>query len=225
MTKTEALKLVFTVKAAYPVYYRNVSQIELEAMADLWIAVLEDYSYEECFTAVTTYLRSGKKEILQSPGQIVDEIEKLKAAGRPEGALTPIEAWERYVRPAIRDGLYHSAESYEKMPEIVQEAIHSPDYLRELAGEPSETIDSVERSNFINRLFPTAVTRRQDTARMPAKVRLVIESSRAENEAAEGRRIASIEAREANMLEQKSEAIYGDRVHELRMEYARRKAQ
>ena len=30
MTKTEVLKLIFTVKAAYPVYYRNVSDREFE---------------------------------------------------------------------------------------------------------------------------------------------------------------------------------------------------
>lgn len=180
MTKTEALKLVFTVKAAYPVYYRNVTDRELEAMADIWIATLDGYSYNEAFTAVVTYLRSGRKEILQSPGQVVDEIEKLREATRPEGTLTPVMAWEQYVRPAIRDGLYHSEEHYEAMPEIVKEAIHSAGYLKELAMEPSETIDSVERSNFINRLYPTAVKRREEYARMPVDVRTMIEAKRKE---------------------------------------------
>lgn len=222
MTKTEALELVFTVRAGYPVYYRNVQQSELEAMADLWVAVLEGYTYEECFMAVTTYLRSGKKEILQSPGQVVDEIETLRAASKPEGTLTAIEAWERYVRPAIREGLHYADEDFAKMPEVVQEAIHSPGYLQELASEPSETIDSVERSNFLNRLYPIAVMRRQDSARMPVSVRMAIESRRKENEAAEERRIAAIKP---DMIETHSDAIYGDKVSEMFAEHRRRRVQ
>lgn len=219
MTKAEALKLIFAVKAGYPVYYRNVSQLELEAMADLWVGVLEGYTYKECYMAVLTYIRSGAKDILQSPGQVVDQIEKLRAASRPEGALTPVEAWQRYVRPAIRDGLYHSAENFEKMPKVVQEAIASPDYLKELAQLPSETIDSVERSNFINRMYPVAVARRAQDARIPASVRQAIESARAKNDAAERRRI-SIETPE---IEEAQDYVSGDRVEEIREEYERRK--
>lgn len=219
MKKAEALKLIFEVKAAYPVYYRNVSDSELEAMACMWAGVLDDYSFEECHMAILTYVRSGNKEILQSPGQVVDEIESIKAASQPEGSLTPAEAWQRYVRPAIRDGLYHSAENFEKMPKVVQEAIASPDYLKELAQLPSETIDSVERSNFINRMYPAAVARRAQDARIPASVRQAIESARAKNDAAERRRI-SIETPE---IEEAQDYVSGGRVEEIREEYERRK--
>lgn len=75
MTKTEALKLVFSVKAAYPVYYRNVQDKELEAMADMWATVLKGYSFSECLEAVVGYQKAGHTEVLQSAGQIVAQIE------------------------------------------------------------------------------------------------------------------------------------------------------
>lgn len=217
MTKAEALKLIFAVKAGYPVYYRNVSQMELEAMADIWVGVLEGYTFKECYAAVLTYIRSGSREILQSPGQVVDVIEKLRAASQPEGALTPIEAWQKYVRPAISDGLYHSKENFEKMPEIVKEAINSPDYLKEMAQVTSEKVDTVERSNFINKLYPAATARRAQEARMPASVRKAIEHRRKENEAAEQARIASVD--EAPRIEPPSNSVHGEAVERLRAKH------
>lgn len=78
MTKTEALKLVFSVKAAYPVYYRNVQDKELEAMADMWATVLKGYSFSECLEAVVGYQKAGHTEVLQSAGQVVEQINETR---------------------------------------------------------------------------------------------------------------------------------------------------
>lgn len=204
MKKNEALKLVFTVRAAYPVYYRNVSQGELEAMADLWAAVLEDYTFEQAFLAVKTYLRSGNKEILQSPGQVVDEIEKLKKAGGPDD-MTPAKAWA-IVRPAIRRGIYHSEEDFELFPEIVQKAVGSSERLMEWAQLPSSTIDSVLRSDFCNRMFPAVAKEAEQDARLPANVRMMIERKRQESEEAESNRITNISSHAERRLVERPES-------------------
>ena len=225
MTKAEVLKLIFTVKAAYPVYYRNVSDREFEAMGDLWNAVLADYTYEQAFIAITVYLRQGNKEILQSPGQIVDQIEKLNEASKPDYETLAVEAWEKYIRPAIREGSVHSVEDFEKLPQMLKEVIRGPQYFRELSQMPSATIDSVERSNFINRMFPTAVKRAKEDSRMPDAVRMMIQAKKDQAELEFKEKLAGIELKDdTEKISARDDRVSDpDRVRELYKEWKMKK--
>lgn len=192
MTKSEAAKLVFTVMAGYPVYYRNISENELKAMTDLWTAVLEGYSYDDCYAAVITYIRKGAKEILQTPGQVVDIIEGLKDKGT-EYDLTPADAWN-IVRPAIRDSLYHAKEHFDEFPDVIKAAVGTPERLSDWGKLPSETVDSVIKSDFCNRTFPTILKRHREDSRLPQSVYMAIEHKRKEHECAEKLRLENLEA-------------------------------
>lgn len=107
MTKTESLKLVFSVKAAYPVYYRNVQDRELEAMADMWATVLKDYSFSECLKAVVDYQKAGHTEVLQSAGQLVPQIEDDRKEEEGVGYLLPpsVNGFEFLTRRIERGSL------------------------------------------------------------------------------------------------------------------------
>ena len=171
MTKQEAAKLVYVIKAAYPKTYEHFSALDFENMIAVWNMVLEDYSYSEASAGLKAFLSTENKGIPPSPGQVVDKIHMIK--NPPSQEMTAEEAWGRYVYPAICDGYYHAQERFVAMPERIRKAVGSPDSLRELSQGDIETIQSVEKSHFI-RTYNSLSERQREEAKLPGSIKTLI---------------------------------------------------
>lgn len=221
MTKQEVGKLLAVAEGAYPektAFWNDATQRNLVTS---WNMVLEDYSYEEAGTALKVYLKSDKYNRFPGVGQIVDIIESLKESANPQ-YMTASQAWA-YVRPAISRGTYYSQEEFDKFPDIVKEAVGCPQRLQELAQLPSETVDSVEKSNFCNKVFPAVIAKHKEANRMPADIREMIEKKRTESTIAEKQRIQALSEthEERNLIEYKPSGLdrseeHARKIHELR---------
>lgn len=169
MTEAEVGKLLAVAEGAYPEKTAFWNEATQRNLAKSWTLVLSQYTYEQGNAAILVYLKNDKYNRFPGVGQIADIIENLNETVR-EDYMTASQAWA-VVRPAIRDGIYHSKEHFAELPEIIQIALGGADRLKEWAQMPSETIDSVIRSDFCNRMYPVAVKRRQDYERLPIAVR------------------------------------------------------
>lgn len=179
MTQQEVAKILSVAEGAYPektAFWNDATKLNL---LKSWYMVLADYTYEEGSIAMRVYLRNDKYNRFPGVGQLTGIIDELAQSTKTDD-LTASAAWN-IVRPAIRDGIYHSNEHFAEFPKIIQVALGGPERLKEWAQLPSDTIDSVIRSDFCNRMYPVAVKRRQEHDRLPVDIRVMIEKKRAEN--------------------------------------------
>ena len=166
MTREETLRVLYIVKSTYPQHYRNFSDHESRAMLDTWAAMFADYDYKTVCAGLKTFLANEVQGFPPSPGQIIDQIAKLKA--KPEDRISEGEAW-RLVYRAICNGIYGAAEEFAKLPEIVQRAVGAPEVIRQWAQQDMDSIE-VTHSNFL-RAFRVAQDRKKEETKMPESVR------------------------------------------------------
>lgn len=170
MTKQEAAKFVMCLKVNYKFAYRDVTQQELDIEMANWARNLRDYTYEQAIAGLDAYVMTDKKGFPPVAGQVIDMIHRL---GKQESMSAP-EAWARYRR-AIRNGNYGAEEEYAKLPPEIQR-ITTPEDIRKAAQQDSDTLESVTRSLF-EREYNGAVKREQEMAKIPERVRNLIQSA------------------------------------------------
>ena len=100
-----------------------------------------------------------------NPLKLIAELQKFNPAVEK---ITDSQAWAM-VRKALENGNYHSAEEFEKLPELVKKAVGSADQLRIWAGD-TDYNESVISSNF-KRAYRTIVERAETEARLPIELR------------------------------------------------------
>ena len=171
MTKQEAAKLIYVIKASYPKVYDKCSPQDFENMIAAWVMVMEDYAYDVAAAGLMAYLANDTKGFPPSPGQVIDCIHKI---GRKD-EMSALEAWQ-YVSKAIKNGIYHSQEEFEKLPEICKKVVGRHENIREWATMDSDTVQSVEQSHFI-RVYDSMIQRERENAKIPAQVRQMIEGA------------------------------------------------
>lgn len=169
MTKQETAKVIAVITTTYPSSYSKFDSFMIDNLITAWHSVLEDYTYEQANAGLKIYLSSDTTGFPPSPGQVIDCIHKIEH----QDEMTPLEAWQ-YVSKAIKNSIYHSEEEFAKLPEIVQRAVGNQSNLKEWAMMDSETVQSVEQSHFI-RAYDSMVKRKKEDAKIPAKVRQMIE--------------------------------------------------
>lgn len=157
MNREEAKTIVHAIVCAYP----NYKPDNLTETVNIWAAMLKDYEYKHISAALKAYILQDTKGFAPSVGQIVDLLSE-------KSELTEMDAWAK-VSKAIKNGLYGSEEEFEKLPEIVQEAVGSPHQLSSWAAMPHDTVQSVVQSNFL-RTYRVLVERKQKYAKMPLEL-------------------------------------------------------
>ena len=173
MNNIEALKLLTMIQLEYPNDLR-LSDDELENKVKMWAVLLKDYSYPEAEQGLFTYMSlQSANYAAHAPtaGQILDCINRNK--NNVEQTMNGLEAWA-LVSLAIRNANYHAEEEFDKLPAIVQKAVGSPATLREWASMDSNTVHSVEQSNFM-RTYDAVAKRVREDAKLPPEYRMPIE--------------------------------------------------
>ena len=171
LTTTEAAKLLYTIRIAYPQAYSRATNEDLTAAAQLWARMLEDYTYQQASAGLMAYMASDSRGFPPSPGQVIDQIVKRQQSGQMTGA----EAWAM-VRRALRNSSYHAEEEFDRLPPEIQQAIGGASALRDMSRIDSDEVATVCQSHFL-RAYSAIMARREEEAKLPERVRLLLENT------------------------------------------------
>lgn len=165
MTAEDAIKVLSVMKAAYPRFYADMTKSEAQSVIALWADMFSEDSVEIVAAAVKSFIASDAKGFPPHIGAIKDEIYKLKH----KDEMTESEAWA-LVAKAIRRSAYFAKEEFDKLPEICQRLVGSPEQLKEWALCESIDTMTVAQSNFMRSYKARAKTEREFAA-LPSSVK------------------------------------------------------
>ncbi len=161
LTTEGVRQILATIAVAFP----NFKPKDQGAVIALWSAMLCGFPKAAVNKAVYTYIMTDDSGFAPTIGQITSLI--ARPVDREE--LTELEAWSA-VSVALKNGIYHAKEEYEKLPPLIQKAVGSPENLHDWAMMPTSEVHSIVQSNFM-RSFRTARTRADERAKIPQVVR------------------------------------------------------
>ena len=167
MDRNETIKILATLKAAYPGSFKDMTSRDAEAMIELWSRMFAE-SYAEVSAAVAALISTRTVGYSPTVGEVKDQLQKLRTAN----ILPEQEAWA-LVSKACQNGLYGYKKEFAKLPPEVQRAVGSPEQIREWAKMDADTVQSVVASNFM-RNYRTQQARERENAMLPPEVRALI---------------------------------------------------
>lgn len=168
MDRTQTIKILAVLKAAYPHAFKDMTKADGEAMLSLWGQMFAEESYEQVNAAVAALIAVRKEGFSPTIGEVKEQIYKL----RTQVELDENAAWA-LVSKACRNGSYHSKEEFDKLPEEVQRAVGSPDLIKQWAGMEAETVESVIASTF-KKAYRTQAERAKEVSKLPPQIRQMI---------------------------------------------------
>lgn len=143
MDREQTRDLLSVLKANYPQSYKGWDRKQSETYIDLWAEAFKDDDAALVVGAVKSIIYSDTREFAPNIGQVKAMMHKLTNLDE----MSEQEAWGHVVK-AIRNGIYGSAEEFEKLPPICQRIVGSPEQIRTWAMMDSSEIHSVVASNF-----------------------------------------------------------------------------
>lgn len=158
MSRDEIKKLIGGIIVAYPNYNPNI-----QMTVELWESFLADYTYEQAYVSLKTYIATNTTGFAPSIGAIVQGIPIAEQ-------INEMEAWA-LVSNALRDSTYHAEERFKELPLLVQKVVGSPSNLRNWAQTDITSVENVIQSNFI-KTYRGYMDREQKNAKLPQSLRL-----------------------------------------------------
>lgn len=188
MTRDETIELLMMVQAAFP----NYKPQDKTVAVNTWFLMLSDYPYQQVQMALKAYISTDTSGFAPSIGQIIDKMQMINS----HAEQNEMEAWS-LVSKALRNGNYKSREEFEKLPDLVKEAVGSPENIHNWAQSDIKSIESVIQSNFI-KSYRLVVSRQKEIQKLPKEIKAMISG----NKDCDGKRI---EKSQNTMLETKEE--------------------
>ena len=188
MTRDETIELLMMVQAAFP----NYKPPDKTVAVNTWFLMLADYPYQQVQMALKAYIATDTSGFAPSIGQIIDKMQMINS----HAEQNEMEAWS-LVSKALRNGNYKSKAELDKLPDLVQEPVGSPENLHNWAQADIKSVESVIQSNFI-KSYRLAVNRQKEIQKLPKEIKAMISS----NKNFDGNRI---EKSQNTMLETKEE--------------------
>ena len=186
MNKQETMMIMSVLQAAYPTFYRNVSQCDAEAAVNLWAKMFEDEPYKLVEAAVMQHIATDKKGFPPHIGAIKDAVYKLR---QPEGEMSEMEAWaiishalhdasnspsSRIMRNGVLDPRTSAERQFEKLPELLQRIVGSPEQLAAWACMDEGDIETVVQSNFM-RSYRVRAQHERERQLMPSSIKEAVQ--------------------------------------------------
>jgi hypothetical protein len=165
MTRQETGRIMDVLRAAYPQFYSRMGEEQLRGVVNLWAGMFADDDVTTVAAAVKALIASDTRGFPPVVGQVRESIRRLTQPGR----MTEAEAWNRVVR-ALRNGVYGSADEFERLPETLRRLVGSPAQLREWAMLDSGELQTVVQSNFM-RSYRARISDEERELSMPPDVR------------------------------------------------------
>lgn len=166
MTREETKKIIMGISCSYPNFK---PQCDLGFMVDIWTDDLADYTYEQVYMALKKFKATDTSGFAPSIGQLIESIRTIQTPNE----MSEMQAWD-LVRKALSNSTYRSKEEFEKLPEVVQMAVGSPNQLYAWATDDDYN-ESVISSNFM-RSYKVMLERSRQDAKMPQVIKDLIEA-------------------------------------------------
>lgn len=201
MDRREVATLLATIQAYYPQYNPPDKTIAVNA----WLDMLKEYPKELVENALRAFISTDTAGFAPSIGQLIGKMNLIQNTGD----LNEMEAWS-LVSKAIRNSGYHSAEEFEKLPELVQKSVGTPSQLRTWALDQNYN-EQVVSSNFI-KCYRAELNRKREYVSLPQNIRNAISVASKDSDAGmivENNRkvIEASKNKTVNGIEQKRDAI------------------
>jgi len=162
MTREETKELLMMIRAIYPNF--NVRPSEMTPTINAWHLMLEEYSPEDVKSALKIYVKTNDTGFAPSVSQLIGSMYKpMENEQLSEG-----EAWQ-LVKNAIQGANYHAEENYQKLPEIIQQAVGGPSMLRQWGMTDSDEVNTVIMSNF-QRTYRDLLSKQKFTVKVPTTI-------------------------------------------------------
>lgn len=173
MNRTETARTIMLLHAAYPQFYRDISEEEARAVMNLWAEMFRDENVEVVRVALYSLIRTHGG-FPPTIADVCEEIRKLKEAFMNEP--TDEELW-KILRAGIMDGKNGAREHFEKFPPILKAYCGSPGMLEDYAEHEMTTLDTVDKALFMKQI---SVLREREKSRsnLPQPARNVLNAVR-----------------------------------------------
>lgn len=147
MNKTETIKILAVLNAAYPQSFDKISEKVKADMINLWYNLFINDDYVLVGQAVNNYLINDTKGFVPLVGAIKEEIRKI---------LFPSELTEQEAVNIIMDRIQWKSnkEAFDSLPEILKRVVGSPRQLNVWGYMDTDTVQSVVASNIGRSLRP-----------------------------------------------------------------------
>lgn len=159
MTREETAKILSIINATWTNFK---PENPLETL-DAWSFFLADYQYNQIAIALKSFVATNGKGFAPSVDQLIAYVHKVDEFQQPDEG----EAWS-LVFKALQNSAYNSRQEFEKLPELVQKAVGSPNQLKEWALDPDFN-HGVESSNF-KKNFRRLADRQLELSRLPIEL-------------------------------------------------------
>lgn len=165
MTKDEVIKIIFVIRANYPETYARMGKDDAELLATSWMALLQDYSYEEISLALQNYLVNDTYGKAPKVGQLIESLHKVAA----KDELNANEAWA-LVYKAICNSTYNAEAEYNKLPPVVQKAVGHYRNLQDYASMSIEDVQVTIKAHFKS-IYEVEAKRAKELAKLPKSIK------------------------------------------------------
>lgn len=145
MKKEDMKDILFVIQNAYPRFYVNQTKEQLLQVLDLWTEMFEDYTAKEVAIAVKQVIKTS--EFPPTIATITNEINKLKYINNDN----EVEYWHE-ISSAVRNCLYNTQEVFNNLSNIAKSVIGSPEQLKSMALEDSETFQTVTKGQITKQI-------------------------------------------------------------------------
>lgn len=137
--------MLSVMQVAYPRFYAQQSETQMQAAVGLWAEALGEYPEE----AVRIALGRVIKESPYPPtiADIAQRVEGMKDVGKDGNE----ELWTKFVQ-AISNGYYNANEMFAELPYVCQKFVGSPRELRAMSQMDEDVLHTVTRGQFMKRV-------------------------------------------------------------------------
>ena len=142
MKREEIIVALSLIKTAYPRFYTDMTESEVEDTVQLWTSIFKDDNKTVVIQAIEAMITT-----LRYPPTIADIKEKIQTLTK-SNELTELEAWN-LVSKAIANSSYNAEQEFYKLPPLVQKTLFNSQQLRQWGLMDIETVQSVIQSNFM----------------------------------------------------------------------------
>ena len=169
MNKIETTAVLAMLKAVYPTFYKDMSELEIKMAIDMWQKIFANDKASDVQRALEMLISTRTVGYPPVPGELKEQMAKFSA---PD-VLSEQQAWA-LVEKATRNGSYGFKKEFDKLPPIVQRVVGRPEQIRAWAGLDAEEVQTVVASNFM-RSYRAEAEKERENQKLSQPLRDMIE--------------------------------------------------